>query len=79
MILHAKSPVNSLRNTASAGVFCVPCRVPSTMPEITNRIPATLIRCTVCLHFRTRIDPENGILTAKCQLRKEHISGVLGL
>ena len=30
------------------GVFCVPCRVPSTMPEITK-------------------------------LRKEHISGVLGL
>ena len=36
MILHAKSPVSSLRNAESAGVFCVPCRVPSTMPEMTK-------------------------------------------
>ena len=36
MILHAKSPVSGMRNAASAGVFCVPCRVPGTMPEITK-------------------------------------------
>ncbi len=40
--------ISGERNAESAGAFCVPCRVPSTMPEM-------------------------------AKLRKEHISGVLGL